>query len=207
METSKKLKIKYVKLTEIKPCISNPRVNNELAVEKVANSISNFGFKQPIIVDKNMEIIAGHTRYIAAINLQLDEVPIIVAEDLTEDQVKALRIADNKTAEYSEWDIGLLKDELKELDEMGFNLEATGFDFEEVEKILSSLEDDVNNLDLNREDSDIKDETVRKIVFGKYKGVMTEEEYEKLEKVYLQYVDDNTTSFGFIKFLLKDVKM
>lgn len=204
MEGNNKLKIKYVKLTEIIPCSTNPRINHELAVEKVANSISNFGFKQPIIVDKNMEIIAGHTRYKAAESLKLEEVPIIVVSDLTEEQVKALRIADNKTAEYSDWDNNLLTDILKELDEIGFALEATGFDFEEVEKLMSTLDDP--DLELNREDSDVKDETVRKMVVGKYKCVMTEEEYEKFEKIYLQYVEDNTTSFGFINHLLKDVK-
>lgn len=138
MKINEKLKIKYVKLTEITPCSTNPRVNNEEAIEKVGISISNFGFKQPIVVDKNMEIIAGHTRYKAAINLQLEEVPIIVAQDLTEEQVKALRIADNKTAEFSSWDNGLLKNALRDLEEIGYDLEATGFDFMEVDKLLNS---------------------------------------------------------------------
>lgn len=137
-KSKNRLKIKYVKLTEIRPCASNPRVNNDVAVQKVAESIDNFGFKQPIVVDKNMEIIAGHTRYKAAVQLQLQEVPIIIAEDLSESEVKALRVADNKTAEFSEWDNDLLKNVLKELDSEAFDLEATGFDYMEIDKLLNS---------------------------------------------------------------------
>lgn len=134
----KRLKIKYVKLTEISPCEDNPRIINDVAVDKVEDSINAFGFKQPIVVDKNMEIIAGHTRYKAAVRLQLQEVPIIVADDLTDEQVKALRIADNKTGEFSTWDDDILKDILKDLDSSGFDLETTGFDFMEIDKILNS---------------------------------------------------------------------
>lgn len=179
MENSK-LKIKYVKLTQITPCKANPRVNNDEAVEKVANSISNFGFKQPIIVDKNMEIIAGHTRYKAAIGLQLEEVPIIIAEDLTEEQVKALRIADNKTAEFSEWDNGLLKDALKELEEVGFDLDSTGFDFTEIDKLL--------NADAIYVDEEPKEEETGYII--QYNIIFNDEEEQKEWHEYLKRLKD-----------------
>ena len=202
----KKLKIKYVKLSEVIPYVNNPRVNSEEAVTKVAESIQNFGFKNPIVVDKNMVIIAGHTRYKAAEKLDIQEVPIIIADDLTEIQVKALRVADNKTAEFSTWENGLLKDLFKELEEVSYDLEETGFNLDEIETILNE-EEELKDLDLIRDDSEVKDATMKKLVFGKYKCALTDEEFEKLEKVYLKYVEEQTTGYGFINHLLKDVKI
>ena len=83
------------KVEELKPYVNNPRFNDD-AVEYVANSIKEFGFKVPIVIDKNNEIVAGHTRYKASLALGLDEVPCIVADDLNEEQIKAFRLADNK---------------------------------------------------------------------------------------------------------------
>ena len=96
----------------------------------VAGSIKEFGFKNPIIIDKEKVIIAGHTRLKAAIKLGLTEVPIIQVEDLTEQQIKAFRIADNKTSEYAEWDMELLEIELE-----GLEFEFTGFDDLEFDEI------------------------------------------------------------------------
>lgn len=87
-----------LKLLDIKPYEKNPRKNDE-AVKYVAESIKEFGFKVPIVVDKDMTIVAGHTRYKAAKKLGLNEVPVIVADDLTDEQIKAFRLADNKTGE------------------------------------------------------------------------------------------------------------
>ena len=97
------------KVNEIKPYEKNPRHNDE-AVKYVANSIKEFGFKNPIIIDKNNVIIAGHTRLKASIYLNLESVPCIIADDLTEEQVKALRIADNKVSEMSEWNYEVLSE-------------------------------------------------------------------------------------------------
>ena len=102
------------KVNEIKPYEKNPR-HNEEAVKYVANSIKEFGFKNPIIIDKNNVIIAGHTRLKASIYLNLESVPCIIADDLTEEQVKALRIADNKVSEMATWDEGLLELELEQI--------------------------------------------------------------------------------------------
>ena len=103
-----------MKLKDIHPYPGNPRINDD-AVEAVANSIKEFGFKNPILVDGEHVIIAGHTRYKASKRLKLKEVPVIVADDLTEQQVKALRIADNKTSELSDWDGDLLGKELADI--------------------------------------------------------------------------------------------
>ena len=121
-----KLKIVYKHVDEIIPYVNNPRKINQNAIDKVASSIKNFGFKVPIIIDKDNEIVAGHNRILAAKKLGMEEVPCIVVEDLTEQQIKAFRIADNKTSEFAEWD-GLLEIELEGLDDI-----FTGFDDEEL---------------------------------------------------------------------------
>lgn len=117
----------YKSLAEIFPYENNPR-NNEKAVDAVAASIQAFGFLVPIVVDAEGIIVAGHTRYLAAQKLGIDKVPCVSADDLTEEQVKAFRLADNKTAELAVWDLPLLEEELEDIgdtmdmSEFGFNL-------------------------------------------------------------------------------------
>ena len=122
------MELVYLKLSEIKPYKKNPRKNKK-AVDKVANSIKEFGFKSPIIVDKDKIIICGHTRYMAGIKLKLDKVPCLIANDLTDEQVKAYRIADNKVSEFAEWDFDLLDEEMQEI----LNIDMTDFGFEFVD--------------------------------------------------------------------------
>lgn len=117
--------IVYKKISEIVPYLNNPRINDH-AVAGVANSIKEFGFKQPILIDKDNVIIAGHTRLKAAKMLGLTEVPTITADDLTPKQVKAYRLADNKVAEAAFWDAPLLDRELDEL----FDFDMGRFDFD-----------------------------------------------------------------------------
>lgn len=119
-----KEEIVYKSLNEIKEYENNPRQNDE-AVEYVANSIKEFGFRNPIILDKDNVIIAGHTRYKASQQLKLKEVPCIYANDLTEEQVKAFRLADNKVGEIASWDNILLAEELEGI----FDIDMTEFDF------------------------------------------------------------------------------
>lgn len=129
-------------LEEIKPYEKNPR-NNDNAVDAVAASIREFGFKVPIIIDKDNIIVAGHTRYKAAKKLGLKTVPCIKADDLTDEQVKAFRLADNKVAEQSEWDFDLLN---LELETITMDMEQFGFDLledDEEETPTEIIEDDV----------------------------------------------------------------
>ncbi|MDH5187345.1 MAG: ParB N-terminal domain-containing protein [Rhodospirillaceae bacterium] len=128
-------------ITKVLPYVRNPRVNTD-AVKKVAASIREFGFRQPIVVDKQNVIIAGHTRYEAAKRLKLKTVPVHVAENLNAEQVKAYRIADNKVAEFSTWAEDLLTLELRDLDAGGFDLSLTGFSSEDLEALLSGLKDE-----------------------------------------------------------------
>ena len=129
-----------MKLEEIIPYENNPRINDE-AVEMVSASIKEFGFKNPIIVDENNVIIAGHTRLKAATELGLEEAPVIVADDLTEDQVKAFRLVDNKTAEVAEWDFDKLREELNLID---MDMDLFEFDIDiDIEKQVDEDEFDV----------------------------------------------------------------
>ena len=124
------MKIEELHLEAIKPYENNPRKNDN-AVEKVAESIRAFGFKVPLVIDADGVIVTGHTRYKAAKLLGLEKVPCIRATDLTPEQVKAFRLADNKVAEFASWDFDLLKvelDELQELDGLEIDLNALGFE-------------------------------------------------------------------------------
>ena len=130
------MKIETVSIDKIIPYVRNPR-NNEHAVAKVAGSIKEFGFQQPLVVDKDYVIVAGHTRLLAAQQLGLKEIPVKIADDLTPAQIKAYRIADNRTHEESEWIDDLLALELIEIRDMGYDLDLTGFDPDELEKLLA----------------------------------------------------------------------
>ena len=114
-------------IAELRVYENNPR-DNDGAVEAVAESIKQFGFKVPIIIDKNTVIICGHTRKKAAERLGLASVPCIVADDLTEEQIKTFRLADNKTGELAEWDFEALEKELAELTAFDVDMSAFGFD-------------------------------------------------------------------------------
>ena len=116
------MNIQQVKIEKLKPYDKNPR-KNKAAVDYVANSIKEFGFQQPIVVDKDMVVIAGHTRLKAAKKLKIKEVPVVIADNLTEEQVKAYRLADNKVAEKAEWDFNMLP---LEMDSVG-NIDMTIF--------------------------------------------------------------------------------
>lgn len=135
---SHKLKVQYWPIDEVHPYPNNPR-NNDDAVEYVANSIREFGWQQPIVVDTDGTIIAGHTRHKAAKLLGMDTVPVVVAENLTPAQVNAYRLADNKVAEAATWDFDRLDVELDGLqvdfDMMDFGFDTLGIDFEEFDGI------------------------------------------------------------------------
>lgn len=129
------LVIEYVDIDEVIPYARNPR-NNDGAIAKVAASIKEYGWKQPIVVDSEMVIVVGDTRHKAAKSLRMKKVPIVRATDLTPAQIKAYRIADNRVHEEASWDHELLNIEIGELKDEGFSLLLTGFDAKELEKML-----------------------------------------------------------------------
>ena len=136
------MQIEYLKIEDVIPYANNPRNNDDEAVERVASSIKEYGFKNPLIVDKDNVIVAGHTRYKAAKRLGIDSIPTIKADDLTPAQIKAFRLADNKVSEYSSWNNEMLAIELEELQEFDFELNSTGFEDWELDNLLNPVTDD-----------------------------------------------------------------
>jgi len=130
------MKIEIADISSIKPYENNPRKLSEKAIEKVAMSLKEYGFRQPIVVDKDRVIVAGHTRFRASKKLGLKQVPVSIIDNLTDEQINAYRIADNRTAEESEWDNELLKMEIKELEAKDFKLDLLGFNEDQLNDIL-----------------------------------------------------------------------
>ena len=118
------------KVKDLKPYEKNPRLNDD-AVKYVAESIKEFGFKVPIVIDKDNNIVCGHTRWKACKKLKIDTVPCVVADDLTDEQIRAYRLADNRVAEKAEWDLALLDTELAEIETIDMTL--LGFDDKQEE--------------------------------------------------------------------------
>lgn len=137
------------RVEELRAYDKNPRRNDD-AVEYVANSIREFGFKVPVVIDEHDTIVCGHTRVKAAVKLGMGEVPCIVADDLTPAQIKAFRLADNKVGEMAMWDWDLLSDEMEELDELGIDMSDFGFlsleDEEEPEEAPKDLSGEVKEV-------------------------------------------------------------
>ena len=129
------MKVKNISISELKPYPQNAKQHPPEQVNHVANSIKEFGWQQPIVIDSNNEVIIGHCRLLAAKKLKLKEVPCVQADTLTDEQVKALRLADNRTNE-SEWDLGLLNIELDNI----FELDMSGFGFDIQDKEEAELE-------------------------------------------------------------------
>ena len=139
---SANLRVKYAPIGDVRPYEDNPRRNDE-AVEAVAASLREFGWKQPIVVDADGTIIVGHTRYKAALALEMTHVPVVVASDLTPEQCAAYRLADNRVGELAEWDSGLLAQELDGLAD--FDMEQFGFTEKDMERAAGGV--DFSNFD------------------------------------------------------------
>ena len=148
------MEIKQLELKDLIPYANNPR--KKQAIDKVASSIKEFGWQQPIVVDEANVIIVGHTRYQAAQKLGLDKAPVQVAKGLTDAQVKAYRILDNRANQDALWDDELLKIEVQDLDKMDIDLALTGFDDKELDKLLYEEKDGLTDEDAVPEDVEPK---------------------------------------------------
>ena len=174
------------KLDELKPYENNPRFNDE-AVEYVANSIKQFGFKVPIVIDKNNVIVAGHTRYKASMELGLKEVPCIVADDLTPAQIKAFRIAENKTNDLASWNDDLLGQDLQDVIE-DFDMTDFGFGDFEISMLTDDMDPDGYDDELIKQYSNNADDFLtNKRVIITYK---TDEETEFLKNLFKEDKED-----------------
>lgn len=166
------MNIKQMLITDVVPYDNNPR-NNDDAVEATANSIKEFGWQQPIVVDKNNVIIVGHTRLRAAKKLKLEYVPVTIAENLTDEQVKAYRLIDNKTGELADWDEDLLASELEELKYLNFDMPEFGFD------------------ELNEQNDQQKDENTNPAQIDDKTIIIIEtDDEEELEQYFMKLVEE-----------------
>lgn len=173
------------KLEELKPYEKNPR-RNDNAVQYVKKSIEEFGFKVPIVIDKDGVIVTGHTRYKACKELGIKEIPCVIADDLTEDQIKAFRIADNKVADYSFWDEELLKEEILDLKLNDYDILNTGMTDIDIMVLMSDV-------DPVKYDDDEYSDYIDKA-----------ENFLEKKRVIITYSGENETEF--LKELLKESK-
>lgn len=194
------MNIKNVKIDTLIPYVNNPR-NNTDAIDKVASSIKEFGFRVPIVIDKNNIVVTGHTRLLASKKLGLEEVPVIVADDLTEAQIKAFRIADNKVSEYSTWDIDLLRNELDMLEELNFDLDLVNIDYSDFAGMDIDLEDIPQELELKTTEQNIT--PTNKLKIGSYEIKLTDEEYMNFTNEIEKYVAKTGVLYGFVSELLE----
>jgi DNA modification methylase len=141
------LNVEWVPLGKVKPYAGNPRKRSDHSIKKIADSIREFGWQQPLVVDKDYVIIVGHGRFDGARLLRKEQVPVVVAAHLSPEQVAAYRIADNRTADETEWDPALLGIELRLLDEQQYDLSHTGFTDDELKELLQSVKVDDGNDD------------------------------------------------------------
>ena len=139
------MEIKQLELKDLIPYANNPR--KKQAIDKVASSIKEFGWQQPIVVDEEMVIVVGHTRYQAAQKLGLDKVPVQIATGLTDAQIKAYRLLDNRANQDALWDDDMLKIEVQDIDKLDIDLALTGFDEKELDKLLFVEQDGLTDED------------------------------------------------------------
>lgn len=197
------MNIVKMKVEDLIPYINNPR-NNENAVDKVASSIAEFGFKNPIFVDKNNVVVNGHTRLLASKKLGLKEVPVIVIDDLNDTQIKAFRIADNKTSEYASWNKELLRVELDMLEEMDFDLELVNIDYSDFDGMDIDLDDIELPNELELERTEQGNTLLKNLKFGSYNITLSDEEFKMLTVLVENYIEKTGVLQGFIQDLIGD---
>jgi ParB-like chromosome segregation protein Spo0J len=183
------MKVELMSIEKLVPYARNPRITAH-AVDKVAASIKEFGFRQPIVVDSEMVIIVGHVRYQAAQKLALKKVPVHVMEGATPEQVKAYRIADNRTGEEAEWDRELLQLEINELDTGDFDKSVLGFNEEELNSLRLSLESLQDGIE-GEEEGELE-EADTKATIGPYTFVIERGRY-------LEWMEEIRQRVGFDK--------
>lgn len=192
-----RVSLEYVDINSIAPYPFNPR-DNAGAIESLANSIKTFGFIVPIVVDGDNVLVAGHTRVEAAKRLGIPEVPCIRAEHLTEDQINAFRIIDNKVAELAKWDFDLLSGEISKLQDSGLTLTEFGWTREELDCLQSVVADDCLSTDnlMDDEDrerisrADRRTPTTARVVIGEIVFFVPAEDYRP-------WVDELRAEFDF----------
>lgn len=194
----KEREIQYCNPEELIPYEKNPR-DNRAALDAIELSIEEYGFTNPILVNEEKVILAGHTRREAAILAGLEKVPYIVVDGLTEAQQKAYRLADNKLSELSIWDEDLLKEELEDLLDEDYDISLTGFSDVDLTDLLKDEED---LEDIEPEEPKEKKTTLPMLRFGSNSVRITQDELIMLSNRYNEYVEAEPGE-GFVTWLLK----
>lgn len=194
----KEREIQYCNPEELIPYEKNPR-DNRAALDAIELSIEEYGFTNPILVNEEKVILAGHTRREAAILAGLEKVPYIVVDGLTEAQQKAYRLADNKLSELSIWDEDLLKEELEDLLDEDYDISLTGFSDVDLTDLLKD-EEDLEDIEL--EEPKEKKTTLPMLRFGSNSVRITQDELIMLSNRYNEYVEAEPGE-GFVTWLLK----
>lgn len=194
----KEREIQYCNPEELIPYEKNPR-DNRLAIDDVVRSIEEYGFTNPILVNEEKVILAGHTRREAAILAGMERVPYIVVDGLTEAQQRAYRLADNKLSELALWDEDLLKEELEDLLDADYDLSLTGFSDVDLTDLLKDEED---LEDIEPEEPKEKKTTLPMLRFGSNSVRITQDELIMLSNRYNEYVEAEPGE-GFVTWLLK----
>ncbi|EPD1089088.1 ParB/Srx family N-terminal domain-containing protein [Escherichia coli] len=194
------LKIEYLPVGKLLRYAKNSRTHSDEQVEQLVNSIREFGFTNPVLIDEKNELIAGHGRLAAAEILEMDKVPAIRLSNLSEKQKKAYRIADNKLALNAGWDMQLLAEEVKELMDDDFDIDLLGFNDAELDEMLSdeqSQEEDDNSSPVVQ---------IKYLAIDKERIPATDMEIALLLDVYRQYHDAHETHEGFVQYLANGCK-
>ncbi|ATB95737.1 ParB/Srx family N-terminal domain-containing protein [Escherichia coli] len=194
------LKIEYLPVGKLLRYAKNSRTHSDEQVEQLVNSIREFGFTNPVLIDEKNELIAGHGRLAAAEILEMDKVPAIRLSNLSEKQKKAYRIADNKLALNAGWDMQLLAEEVKELMDDDFDIDLLGFNDAELDEMLSDeqpQEEDDNSSPVVQ---------IKYLSIDKERIPATDMEIALLLDVYRQYHDAHETHEGFVQYLANGCK-
>lgn len=194
------LKIEYLPVGKLLRYAKNSRTHSDEQVEQLVNSIREFGFTNPVLIDEKNELIAGHGRLAAAEILEMDKVPAIRLSNLSEKQKKAYRIADNKLALNAGWDMQLLAEEVKELMDDDFDIDLLGFNDAELDEMLSDeqpQEEDDNSFPVVQ---------IKYLAIDKERIPATDMEIALLLDVYRQYHDAHETHEGFVQYLANGCK-
>ena len=194
------LKIEYLPVGKLLRYAKNSRTHSDEQVEQLVNSIREFGFTNPVLIDEKNELIAGHGRLAAAEILEMDKVPAIRFSNLSEKQKKAYRIADNKLALNAGWDMQLLAEEVKELMDDDFDIDLLGFNDAELDEMLSDeqpQEEDDNSSPVVQ---------IKYLAIDKERIPATDMEIALLLDVYRQYHDAHETHEGFVQYLANGCK-
>lgn len=194
------LKIEYLPVGKLLRYAKNSRIHSDEQVEQLVNSIREFGFTNPVLIDEKNELIAGHGRLAAAEILEMDKVPAIRLSNLSEKQKKAYRIADNKLALNAGWDMQLLAEEVKELMDDDFDIDLLGFNDAELDEMLSDeqpQEEDDNSSPVVQ---------IKYLAIDKERIPATDMEIALLLDVYRQYHDAHETHEGFVQYLANGCK-